>query len=126
MRINRIGGKDVDVTLSADELVYLSNILYFYERHHKEVRDECQASPNRLKPLHHEIAAQIITARDLCQYGHLDTFSLKCLVKHKVAANPDSRLAKYVATGGEGEDYGQAGKDREIGTDIGGLQEGDQ
>lgn len=84
MRINQIEDRNVNVNLNADELVMLGNILYEYEK---------QFNPN--KTIYHELAAQIIIARDMCQYGHLDSFALKHIMKHMIAANPNGWLKEY-------------------------------
>lgn len=89
MRINEIRKKEVNVMLNADELVLLGNALYFYEKHHSIDKD-C----GRPGQTFHELNAQIVTARDLCQYGHLDSHSLGCIMRHKVAASPDGGFAK--------------------------------
>lgn len=92
MRINEIRNKEVDVTLDSDELVKLCNIMYFYETNQRRLE------PGNRKPDagFHELNASMIVARDLSQYGNLDSFSLKSIVQHKVAANPDSRLAEFL------------------------------
>lgn len=89
MRINEIRKKEVDVTLTSDELVAISNMIYFYENHHSV--DPNAGSPNTR---FHEMAAQIITARDLCQYGHLDNHALCSIVRHNIQADPDGHVAK--------------------------------
>lgn len=91
MRINEVRNKEVDATLDADELVLISNLMHFYEKNLKTIE------PTSRKPNEkfHELNASVIIARDLCQYGNLDSFSLKCIVKHKIAANPNGRLAEF-------------------------------
>lgn len=82
MLINNItNNKSVDVTLDPNELVALGNILYFYEKHHKE--DELFATKERKFG---SLYAQILLARDLCQYGHIDNFTLKTIVEHRDGA----------------------------------------
>lgn len=87
MRINEVKNKEVNVTLSSDELVRLQNVLYFYENHYWI--DSDASTPNQS---FHELAAQIIVASNLCQYGHLDSFALDCIMKHNIAANPEARM----------------------------------
>lgn len=92
MRINEIRSKEVDVTLSAGELVMLGNIMYFYEKNLKAIEPDSR-EPNEQ---FHDLNAAVIIARDLSQYGNLDSFSLKKIVQHKVAAHPDGRLAEFL------------------------------
>lgn len=89
MRINRVEDKKVDVTLDADELVKISNVMYFYEQNCKKVEEK--------KPdgKFHKLNAEIILARDLCQYGGLDGFSLRHIVRHHMEANPKGEMADY-------------------------------
>lgn len=89
MRINEVKKNEVNVTLSSDELVIIGNLIHFFETH-------MDAEPDAEKPgpAFHALAAQVITARDLCQYGHLDEFTLSCVLRHKAAASPKGRLAK--------------------------------
>lgn len=93
MRINEIHSKEVNVTLSADELVMLGNLLYFYENHY-------DADPNVSAPgpRFYELAEQVVIARDLCQYGHLDTFSLDSALRYSIAADPERRLSSVKLT----------------------------
>ena len=60
MRINEIKDGEVNVTLTSGELVDISNMLYEKEK------------KGPLKPQMYGLAAQVATARDLSQYGHLD------------------------------------------------------
>lgn len=71
MNIQNISKKDreVLVTLSADELVKLCNILH--------------ETDNSKDELQQQLHSELIIARDLCQYGHLDNFSLKCIIQHR-------------------------------------------
>lgn len=87
MRINAIRDKSVDVTLDASELVCLGNVLYFYEEYWAK-------DPNPSKPgtTFHGLYKQIITARDLAQYGHLDGHSLGAIVEQELAMNPAGQL----------------------------------
>lgn len=52
--------KGAVVELSADELVRLCNVLYVQDRY----------SDN----LHYKLYGDMMIARDLCQYGHIDGF----------------------------------------------------
>lgn len=74
MRINQIRDGKVDVTLDADELIAVGNLLYE------------QAKKEPLKPKIHDFAAEIITAQNLCQYGHLDSFASVNILEHKLKA----------------------------------------
>lgn len=89
MRINAIRDKSADVTLDASELVCLGNVLYFYEKHYLGCEGASPAGP-----AFHHISKQVITARDLCQYGHMDGHSLATAAAHELAANPDGQLKK--------------------------------
>lgn len=92
MRINEIKDREVNVTLNADELVCLTNLMYFYEQHYKEGPDAKE--PNET---YHDLNAQIILASNVCQYGHMDGFASSRYVKHKIAANPKGDLGKFVS-----------------------------
>lgn len=89
MRINTIIDKKANVTLDASELVCLSNVMYFYEKHHA-------ADPDASKPGHtfNEVYKQVVTARDLCQYGHLDGHTLGDIAAHELAVRPNGDLAR--------------------------------
>lgn len=91
MRINEVRDRKVDVTLDADELVLMGNIMHFYEKN-IQAQEPDSREPNAK---FHEMNASVIIARDLCQYGNLDTFSIKHMVRHKIAANPGTGLAKF-------------------------------
>lgn len=52
--------KEVVLTLNADELVRLCNVLYAQEKYDDN--------------LHHKLYGDLMIARDLCQYGHIDGF----------------------------------------------------
>lgn len=86
MRINQIRNREVDVTLTSDELVAINNMLY--ERSEKEP----------LKSTMHSFAAEVITAMNLCQYGHLDSFAVTQIFKHQMKAGKVSkaRLEKII------------------------------
>lgn len=88
MRINTIIDKKANVTLDASELVWLSNVMYFYERHHT-------ADPDASQPGHtfNEVYQQVVTARDMCQYGHLDGHTLGDIAAHELAVRPNGDLA---------------------------------
>lgn len=70
MNIQNISKKDREVTveLSADELVKLCNVLYSTEDKHKN-------------ELYYQLYSELMMARDLCQYGHVDNFCLGNIVK---------------------------------------------
>lgn len=106
MRINEVNGSHAIASLDADDLVWLHNILYFYETNYG-------AYPDYKKPdaAFHQLAKQVATARDLCQYGHLDGHALGVIAAHELAANPDGRLAGKLKKlqGSEGACPGQDG-----------------
>lgn len=79
MRIDRIENCQVQVSMDADELVLLCNAIYESQR----------ANHDDLKPKERELYAQLMTARDLCQYGHVDGFTLRHIVMEKYKANPE-------------------------------------
>lgn len=60
--------KTATVSLSADELVKLCNVLY-----HATDKDK--------NNLYNQIYSNMMIARDLCQYGHIDDFCLERIVK---------------------------------------------
>lgn len=98
MRINSIEDKCVQVSMDADELVSLSNMIY----------EAQQMKNDDLKPKERELYAQIMTARDLCQYGHVDGFTLRHIVMEKYKASPEkgemARLREqFAAISGKGE-----------------------
>lgn len=68
--------REVTVCLNADELVMLGNIMHL-----------ASTQANQTKPSNTEklasLYADIILARDLCQYGHLDNFSLSRIVRNR-------------------------------------------
>lgn len=70
MKINEIKDGEVNVTLTSGELVDISNMLYEEEQ------------KGTLKPRMYGLAAQVATARDLSQYGHLDAFSLTSIFRY--------------------------------------------
>lgn len=91
MRINEVQNKKVNVTLDSDELVLIGNLMYFYETNLKLVEPDNSGPTTKF----HELYSSVILARDLCQYGGLDSFSMKHMVKHKIAADPNGRLAEF-------------------------------
>lgn len=97
MRINQIKEGEANISLDASELVSLCNFIY----NAKKIADD-------LCPRERELHAQLLTARDLCQYGHVDNFTLRRIVMEKHKANPDpnteiGKLFEY-AKGKAGED----------------------
>jgi len=59
--------REVTVTLDADELIKLCNVM-----HNAPEKDRNERF--------YDLRSDLIIARDLCQYGHLDDFSLSCVV----------------------------------------------
>ena len=60
--------KEATITLSADELVKICNVLYGTAD--KEKTD-----------LYYQLYSEMMIARDMCQYGHIDNFCLENIVK---------------------------------------------
>ena len=67
--------REVKVSLTADELILLCNMMH--EQRKEKDNDE------KLLQLYSEM----IIARDLCQYGSLDNFSLQSIVKCRNSIN---------------------------------------
>lgn len=88
MRINEVKDRRVHVSLDASELVCLGNVMYFYEKHH-------ETDPDASKPgdMFNGLYKQVVTARDLCQYGHLDGHALGDIAAHELAMRPEGDLA---------------------------------
>lgn len=86
MRINEIKDGEVNVTLTSGELVNISNMLY----------EEEKKGP--LKPQMYGLAAQVVTARDLSQYGHLDAVSLTSIFRYKLLSGniPNKRRLEKI------------------------------
>lgn len=86
MRINEIKDGEVNVTLTSGELVNISNMLY----------EEEKKGP--LKPQIYGLAAQVATARDLSQYGHLDSVSLASIFRYKLLSGniPNKRRLEKI------------------------------
>lgn len=55
--------KEVTIRLSSDELVKLTNVLY-------------HATDEDKNNLYYQVHSDLLMARDLCQYGHIDQFCL--------------------------------------------------
>lgn len=70
MNIQNISKKDREVTviLSADELVKICNVFYGTEDENKN-------------ELYYSLYGEMMIARDMCQYGHIDNFCLKKIVE---------------------------------------------
>lgn len=66
--------KQVTLTLNKDELVMLCNIMYGAKRTNE---DETK------RELFHKTYADMMLARDLSQYGHIDNFSLAQIIKER-------------------------------------------
>lgn len=86
MRINEIKDGEVNVTLTSGELVNISNMLY----------EEEKKGP--LKPQMYGLAAQVATARDLSQYGHLDSVSLTSIFRYRLLSGniPNKRRLEKI------------------------------
>lgn len=86
MRINEIKDGEVNVTLTSGELVDISNMLYEKEK------------KGPLKPQMYGLAAQVATARDLSQYGHLDAVSLATIFRYRLLSGniPNKRRLEKI------------------------------
>lgn len=71
MNIQSISKRDREVTveLSVDDLVIICNALY------------AQSSEEKNKDYFMQLYSDMMMARDLCQYGHVDNFCLHNIVK---------------------------------------------
>lgn len=75
--------REVTVRLDADELVMLGNIMHLASKHTNQAESSDTKSTNTHKEKLASLYADIILARDLCQYGHLDNFSLSHIVRNR-------------------------------------------
>lgn len=60
--------KEVVVSLTIDELIKLCNVLYGAKEEEKN-------------DTYRKLLSQLMVARDVCQYGHIDDFCLTQIVK---------------------------------------------
>lgn len=67
--------KNVTVELSADDLVMICNALYRYSKEY-DLRSKEQKTIDHFLQLY----SDMMMARDLCQYGHIDNFCLRNVV----------------------------------------------
>ncbi len=67
--------KNVTVELSADDLVMICNALYRYSKEY-DLRSKEQKTIDHFLQLY----SDMMMARDLCQYGHIDNFCLRNIV----------------------------------------------
>lgn len=76
MNIKNISKNDgqVVMTLNKDELTVICNTMYYHE---KAGGDEAK------RELFHRVYADLILAKDLCQYGHIDDFSFSCITRER-------------------------------------------
>lgn len=81
MRINKMDGTGVTAELTVADLTWIHNALYFYENHHEKAKDWDGSAPNTV---FHSLAAQVVLANSLCQYGHADSFVLETLFAHQL------------------------------------------
>lgn len=77
MTIQTISKEDENVTieLSADDLVMICNALYL---HSKE--QDLQSKKQKTNDNFLQLYSDMMIARDLCQYGHVDNFCLRNVV----------------------------------------------
>lgn len=87
MRINEIKDKEVDVVLNEDELLKIRNAMHTYEKHNEDSEKDGYFQ---------QLYAEILVALDVCQYGHLDNYSLSKIVEHQVKASPDASWGEYI------------------------------
>ena len=80
MKIENISksNEQVTMTLNKDELVLLCNTMYCVE---KAGDDDAKREAKR--ELFHKVYADLIIAKDLCQYGHIDDFDFKLIVNER-------------------------------------------
>lgn len=82
MRIDKIENNKVQATLSFDELMFVSNLISVVE----EQASQKNSETSKLTAMQHLFASEVIIARDLSRYGHLDEHALKQILLHKRAA----------------------------------------
>ena len=63
--------KEVTVVLDSDELVKICNCLY-------------KADSDNQKGIYHQLYSEMIVARELSQYGHIDNWALSKVVEQRV------------------------------------------
>lgn len=95
MRINAIRTDGADMSVDVNELICLGNVLYFYEKHWDA--NSGFAAPGQV---FHAIAKQIVTARDIAQYGRLDGHSISLIAAHELDLHPDEKLASLLSERG--------------------------
>lgn len=71
------------VKLNADELVILGNALYLATKELGEDALHITSNGCENNPAAHQLYSEIMIARDLCQYGHIDDFCLEQVNKHR-------------------------------------------
>lgn len=76
--------KEVVVTLSADELVKICNIFH-------GATAEKEKEPN---DLYHTLYSELMIARELCQYGHIDNFAMSQIIECRNRCNGGSKNMK--------------------------------
>lgn len=62
--------KEVIISLSSSELVEICNVLY-------NTKDDDK------NELYYKLNSEMMIARDMCQYGHIDDFSLERIVESR-------------------------------------------
>ena len=75
--------REVIVCLDADELIMLGNVMYWASKYINQMNPSDAKSANTHKEKLASLYADITLARDLCQYGHLDNFSLSHIVRNR-------------------------------------------
>lgn len=77
-------GTGAIVELTVADLTWIHNALYFYERYHDKVKDEDGSASKAPNTVFHSLAAQVVLANSLCQYGHADSFVLETMFAHQL------------------------------------------
>ena len=69
--------KEAVVRLSAEEMKMICNVFY-------KAEGQCEGDP-----LYHQLYSEMLIANDLAQYGHLDNFCFRQIVKERNFATID-------------------------------------
>ena len=87
MRINAIRKDGADVTLDADDLVLLHNLIHAYEKARPE---------EDLGRTFHVLAKHVEAIKTICQYGPLSGTAIKHIVRHEITAYPDGDVQEVL------------------------------
>ena len=72
--------KNVTVELSADDLVMICNALYLHSKEQDLQSKEQKTNDQKTNDHFLQLYSDMMMARDLCQYGHVDNFCLRNVV----------------------------------------------